>query len=171
MPINFGDAPSPATTSLREALFGQPLRSCSVSAPSPLNRHGVATAPIVGGNLSILYSLLGSRSQIDTRGKILLIEDLDEYLYHVDRMMQALRRSGMLDGLAGLIIGGLNDMHDNTIPFGLTAEQIVAQAVEDYHYPVAFNFPFGHLGAENLALPLGLTATLKVDETNATLTF
>jgi muramoyltetrapeptide carboxypeptidase len=119
---------------------------------------------VVGGNLSILYSLLGSRSQIDTRGKILLVEDLDEYLYHIDRMMQALSRAGMLDGLKALIVGGMTDMHDNTIPFGRTPEQIVLDAVGDRPYPVIFDAPFGHLGDNNLALPLGMKINLEVSD-------
>lgn len=167
MPINFCEVPTLASLSLHDALFGDDFKYNLT--PSPLNRKGEACAPIVGGNLSILYSLLGSGSQIDTRGKILLIEDLDEYLYHIDRMMQALRRSGMLDGLAGLVVGGLNDMHDNTVPFGHTAEQIVRDAVEPYDYPVAFNAPFGHLGGGNLALRLGMSVSLCVDDATITL--
>ena len=167
MPINFCEVPTRATGSLHDALFGSEL-AYKFNA-SPLNRQGEADAPIVGGNLSILYSLLGSRSQIDTRGKILFIEDLDEYLYHIDRMMQALRRSGMLDGLAGLIVGGLTDMHDNTVPFGRTAEQIVREVVEPYDYPVAFNAPFGHLGGENCALRLGFPAHLTVGDNDSSI--
>ena len=161
MPVNFpaDGHPTPATESLRRALFGEPL---DIGWDSPLpTANGSLSATIVGGNLSILYSLLGSRSQIDTRGKILLIEDLDEYLYHIDRMMQALRRAGMLDGLAALLVGGLTDMHDNTIPFGRTAEQIVMEAVAGKDYPVCFGAPFGHLGDNNLALPLGTKCTLE----------
>ena len=161
MPINFGDEPSPATQSLRNTLFG--AAEHYRWAAERLDRSGEAVAPVVGGNLSILYSLCGSPSQMDTRGKILLIEDLDEYLYHIDRMMCNLRRSGMLDGLAGLIVGGLTDMHDNSVPFGLTAQQIVRRAVEDYSYPVAFGAPFGHLGDGNMALRLGVRMRLKVD--------
>lgn len=157
MPINFGAAPSAATESLRKVLFGDTV---DYTWPSH-GRQGRAEGIVTGGNLSILYSLLGSRSQIDTHGKILLIEDLDEYLYHIDRMMQALRRAGMLDGLAGLLVGGMTDMHDNTIPFGHTAEQIVMEAVADKDYPVCFNAPFGHLGDNNLALPLGIKYTLE----------
>lgn len=165
MPVNFptDGSPCPATESLRKALFGEPIDI--VWNSHPLDRKGEAEGIVVGGNLSILYSLLGSRSQIDTRGKILLIEDLDEYLYHIDRMMQALRRAGMLDGLAGLVAGGLTDMHDNTIPWGHTAEEIVMAAVADKPYPVAFNAPIGHLGHENRALPLGQTARLTVGGT------
>lgn len=160
MPINFPAdlRPTPATESLRRTLFGE-------KADYEWNgrgRDGVAEGLVVGGNLSILYSLCGSASAIDTRGKILLIEDLDEYLYHIDRMMQNLRRNGMLDGLAGLVVGGMTDMHDNTVPFGHTAEQIVMKAVAEYNFPVAFGAPFGHLGDNNLALTLGRKMRLEV---------
>lgn len=160
MPINFGTKPTEATESLRRALFGDDLSYKWHG--TAYDRCGQAEAPVVGGNLSILYSLCGSQSQMDTRGKILLLEDLDEYLYHIDRMMQALRRCGMLAGLAGLVVGGLTDMHDNSVPFGRTAEQIVREAVEGYDYPVAFGAPFGHLGGGNLALRLGCVARLEV---------
>ena len=163
MPINMHGEETPATRTLHDFLFGLKHAPADYSwEPNALNRQGSACAPVVGGNLSILYSLLGSRSQIDTRGKILLIEDLDEYLYHIDRMMQALKRAGMLDGLAGLLVGGLTDMHDNSVPFGRTAEQIVADTVADKEYPVAFGAPFGHLGNNNLALPLGIKLHLEV---------
>lgn len=155
-----GETWKPAVQSLHDTLFGTPL--CHEWAAHPLNHGGRASAPVVGGNLSILYSLCGSASALDTRGKILLIEDLDEYLYHIDRMMQNLKRCGMLDGLAGLIVGGLSDMHDNTVPFGQTAEEIVADAVAGHDYPVAFGAPFGHLGDNNLALTLGIKYNLEV---------
>ena len=165
MPVNFptDGSPCPATGSLRHALFGTP-QDIAWGA-HPLDRKGTVQGVAVGGNLSILYSLLGSRSQVDTRGKILLIEDLDEYLYHIDRMMQALRRAGMLDGLAGLVVGALSDMHDNTIAWGHTAEEIVAEAVADHNYPVAFNAPVGHIGTANQAITLGIPLTLTI-ETN-----
>ena len=156
MPINFASEPTPATESLRQFLFGKNRDYVDYEWDShQLNRKGKASAPVVGGNLSILYSLLGSRSQIDTRGKILLIEDLDEYLYHVDRMMQALRRAGMLEGLKGLIVGHLSDMHDNVVPFGRTAEQIVLDTIRGCHFPVAFGAPIGHCAGANCAIRLG----------------
>ncbi|MCR4828353.1 MAG: LD-carboxypeptidase [Bacteroidales bacterium] len=133
------------------------------------NRTGEANGTVVGGNLSILYSLLASPSDIDTSGKILLIEDLDEYLYHIDRMMMALKRAGKLSGLKGLIVGALNDMHDNAIPFGRDAEQIVRDAVAEYGYPVAFGAPIGHIGTDNHAVVLGGHYTLKVAQDSATL--
>ena len=162
MPINMHGEESPATHTMHDFLFGMKRNYVDYEwEPSAMNRKGAVCAPVVGGNLSILYSLCGSCSQIDTHGKILLIEDLDEYLYHIDRMMLNLKRCGMLDGLAGLLVGGLTDMHDNTVPFGRTAEQIVAEAVKEYDYPVLFNAPFGHLGDNNLAIPLGIKCTLE----------
>ena len=152
MPFNFGPKPTAATESLRRALFGE-----KVKYEWDTDTEDWSTE----GNLSMLYSLLGSRSQIDTQGKILLIEDLDEYLYHIDRMMQALGRAGMLDGLAALLVGGLTDMHDNTVPFGRTAEQIVREAMAGRGYPVVFGAPFGHLGDNNLALPMGIKMRLE----------
>ncbi len=162
MPINMHGEETPATRSMHDFLFGI-NRDCIAYEweSSTMNRSGVASGLVVGGNLSILYSLCGSCSQVDTRGKILLIEDLDEYLYHIDRMMLNLKRCGMLDGLAGLLVGGLTDMHDNTVPFGRTAIQIVADAVKEYDYPVLFGAPFGHLGDNNLALPLGVKCTIE----------
>ena len=162
MPINMHGEETPASRTMHDFLFGRNREYVDYEwEPSELNRKGVAYAPVVGGNLSILYSLCGSRSQIDTRGKILLIEDLDEYLYHIDRMMQNLKRNSMLDGLAGLLVGGLTDMHDNAVPFGRNAMQIVADTVREYDYPVLFNAPFGHLGDNNLAIPLGIKCAME----------
>ncbi|MDP1745373.1 MAG: LD-carboxypeptidase [Bacteroidota bacterium] len=161
MPINFTKN-AEATETLRKALFGEQLNYEVESYP--LNRKGKAEAELIGGNLSLIYALTGSVSDIDTKGKILFIEDLDEYLYHIDRMMLNLKRSGKLDHLAGLIIGGMTDMKDNTIPFGKTAEEIIIDAVKEYDYPVCFNFPAGHV-EKNLALYFGRVVKLKVADT------
>ena len=173
MPINIpqdaADGSLPAIESLRKALFGEPLRH--TCPPHRLNRKGTASGWLVGGNLSILYSLCGSPSDIDTDGKILFIEDLDEYLYHIDRMMTNLKRCGHLKGLAGLVVGQMSDMHDNTIPFGRTAEEIVRDAVEEYGYPVCFNFPAGHNGTDNHALILGREARLEVSDTAVSISY
>jgi muramoyltetrapeptide carboxypeptidase len=170
MPVNIKeeDFYSPNNTSLIRGLTGKSLAYTVPSAP--LNRTGEVTAPIVGGNLSILYSLLASDSDICTNGKILFIEDLDEYLYHIDRMMMALKRSGKLANLAGLVVGGMSDMNDNTIPFGSTAEETIARVTEEYGYPVCYHFPSGHL-EENMALRLGCEATLSVTEKQSVLRF
>ena len=152
----------PATESLRQVLFEGKVHYEFVNEGVAANRQGCCAAPVVGGNLSVLYSLLGSASDIDTEGRILLLEDLDEYLYHIDRMMMALRRAGKLQGLRGLLVGAMSDMHDNAVPFGRTAEEIVRDAVADYGYPVAFNCLFGHIGTENRALPLGVETKVRV---------
>jgi muramoyltetrapeptide carboxypeptidase len=124
-----------------------------------LNKPGEGTAEIVGGNLSVIYSLLGSASDINTNGKILFLEDLDEYLYHIDRMMQALKRAGKLSNLAGLIVGGMSDMKDNLVPFGLGAEQIIANTIKEFNYPVTYNFPAGH---QDVNLPLIIGSPIKL---------
>jgi muramoyltetrapeptide carboxypeptidase len=123
-------------------------------AAHPFNKPGTASGILCGGNLSMLYSLIGSPSDIDTNGKILFLEDLDEYLYHIDRMMMNLMRSGKLSKLAGLLVGGMNDMNDNPRPFGKTAYEIIAGLVEKYHFPVIFDFKSGHI-SQNLALIMG----------------
>jgi muramoyltetrapeptide carboxypeptidase len=135
-----------------------------------LNRSGKVTGKITGGNLSVLYSLLGSASDISTKGKILFIEDLDEYLYHVDRMMMALKRAGKLSGLKALIVGAMTDMKDNVVPFGLTAEEIIRQVVDEYDYPVCFGFPAGHI-ENNMPVLLGSNATLDMGPDDCQLSF
>lgn len=135
-----------------------------------LNRTGISEGKLVGGNLSILYSLLGSVSDIDTAGKILFIEDIDEYLYHIDRMMMALKRAGKLNKLKGLVVGGMTDMKDNAVPFGKTAEEIIMDAVKEFDYPVCFNFPAGHID-ENCAVYLGRNVKLEVNATTSLLSF
>ncbi|MGQ0828015.1 MAG: S66 peptidase family protein [Bacteroidota bacterium] len=158
MPINFTKNKE-ATETLRKALFGEKLVYDIKS--HPLNRKGEAKAELVGGNLSLLYALTGSISDSDTKGKFLFIEDLDEYLYHIDRMMQNLKRSGKLKHLKGLIVGGMTDMKDNAVPFGKTPEEIISDAVKEYKYPVCFNFPAGHVD-RNLALIFGRQVKLNV---------
>ena len=167
MPINFSTNTEAALKSLQTALFGKEI-TCQIPG-HPLNKTGFSKGEIVGGNLSILYSLLGSESDIITVGKILFLEDLDEYLYHIDRMIMNLKRNGKLSNLAGLIIGGMSDMNDNTIQFGKTAEEIISEAVFEYDYPVCFNFPAGHL-IDNQALVLGREINLTV-ETSTTLSY
>lgn len=151
---------------IKDALFGQRLRytvSKQAAAMEKLNRAGSARGQLVGGNLSMLHTLSGTPSDIDCSGKILFLEDLDEYLYHIDRMMMQLKRSGKLASLAGLVIGGMTDMKDNDIPFGKTAEEIIAEAVAEYNYPVFFGFPAGHI-PNNYPLIFGRDVTLKVSD-------
>jgi muramoyltetrapeptide carboxypeptidase len=162
MPINISEQPDEleaiSNQTLMDALFGETL-TYDLSAHT-LNRPGNAEGILVGGNLSMLYSLCGSKSDIDTEGKILFLEDLDEYLYHVDRMLMNLKRTGKLKGLSALIIGGMSDMNDNTIPYGKTAEEIIAEHTSAYSYPVYYGLEAGHT-KPNRALRLGKTAIIE----------
>jgi muramoyltetrapeptide carboxypeptidase len=167
MPINFLKNEE-ATDSLRKTLFGEVLDYTTET--HILNREGETSGELIGGNLSLIYALCGSKSDINTENKILFIEDLDEYLYHIDRMMLNLKRSGKLAHLKGLVVGGMTDMKDNTIPFGKTAEEIIFDAVKEYDYPVCFNFPAGHID-RNLALVFGKPYTLNVSKNHIRLKF
>lgn len=158
MPINFFKN-TEATQSLFDALVGK--TSTIETGANALNKKGSAKGVLVGGNLSLLYALSGTDYDIDTKDKILFIEDLDEYLYHVDRMMMQLKLSGKLKHLKGLVVGGMTDMKDNSIPFGKTAEEIILDATKEYDYPICFNFPAGHID-KNIALPLGKQVELNV---------
>lgn len=125
------------------------------------NKTGVAKGILCGGNLSLIYALNNSLSDINTDGKILFLEELDEYLYHIDRMMFNLKRSHKLENLAALIIGGMCQMNDNTIPYGKNAEEIILEHVQSYNYPVCFGFPAGHI-PDNRALIFGLQTELQI---------
>lgn len=129
----------------------------------PFNRTGTAEGILIGGNISVLASIGCSKSEPKYDGKILVLEDLDEYLYHLDRMMQYFRRSGKLANLAGLVIGGLTDMKDHAIPFGATAEEIIRDSVSAYKYPVAFGAPVGHI-PNQMPVRFGSVARLVVPE-------
>ncbi len=162
MPVNIREDTRPETLqTLLNALLGKRI-TYTWPTVQPA-RPGTAEGTLVGGNLSILYSLMGSKSEIDTAGKVLFLEDLDEYLYHIDRMMTGLKRAGKLAKLAGLVVGGMTKMNDNTVPFGRTAHEIIADSVKEYGYPVCFGLPAGHLDP-NLALVLGRRVRLTVGE-------
>ncbi len=150
---------NPGITSMLNALQGK-FQEYKVEAHE-LNRTGQAEGVFLGGNLSVLYSLTGTPFQPDTDNAILFLEDVDEYLYHIDRMMQNLKLSGMLSGLRGLVIGGMVDMQDNHTPFGMDAYNIIHDAVREYSYPLLFGFPAGHQDP-NLALVLGRHYMLSV---------
>ena len=161
MPINFSTNTDKALQSLRKSLFG--LENNIKCKTHPFNKLGSVEAEIVGGNLSILYSLLGSKSDINTNKKILFIEDLDEYLYHIDRMIISLKRNGKFDNLEGLLIGGMSEMNDNDIPFGKTSEQIILEHLESFDFPICFDFPAGHMD-DNNAIVFGINSRLIIRE-------
>ena len=170
MPINFEKNTKEALETLYEALTDSSVISTDRREWRNLNQtnnpgysnvgdfsiplRSSRTDVVVGGNLSVLYSMLGSDLFPETDGKILFIEDLDEYLYHIDRMMIGLKRAGKLAHLKGLIVGAFSDMHDNTIPFGMTAKEIIYEKVKEYGYPVVWDYPAGHI-EDNRAIIFG----------------
>ena len=132
-------------------------------ANTAFNRTGKVKAELVGGNLSIVSSLQGTLYDLETEGKILFLEDIDEFLYHTDRMIHQLKLSGKLNHLAGLILGDFTDMKDNESPFGMTVHEIIAEAISDFDFPVCFGFPAGH-DKRNLALMFGQEWEMEVLE-------
>ncbi|WP_304140594.1 LD-carboxypeptidase [Mesoflavibacter zeaxanthinifaciens] len=152
----------------KKAIFGETL-SYTLQG-SNYNQVGEVTAPIVGGNLTILHTMLGSKTSIDTSGKILFIEEIGEYKYHIDRMLQSLKRAGYFDHCKGVIVGDMSKLRKNTTLWGTSIEQLILDALADYDFPIAFNMPAGH-EEDNRALILGRNATLKVEKTKSTLVF
>ncbi|GIV33842.1 MAG: peptidase S66 [Chitinophagales bacterium] len=168
MPVSFSQNTRSALNNLRMILFGQTPHY--QIQPHPLNVKGSASGILIGGNLSVLYSLAGSVSDPDTRGKILFLEDIDEYLYHIDRMLMQLKRSGKLEKLAGMIIGGFTKMKDNKIPYGNNAYEIIHEHIRDYDFPVVFGFPAGHL-RNNCPIIFGATVQLQATRKAALISF
>jgi muramoyltetrapeptide carboxypeptidase len=162
MPLNFEKNSKEALNTLKEAVFKGKMKY-ELKTKYKLNRKGKGKGEIVGGNLSILYSLLGSKSFPNLKGKILFIEDLNEYYYHLDRMMHSLKRAGALKDLKGLIVGQFSDMQEAALPFDKNTEAIIFDAVKEYKFPVYFNFPAGHV-SDNRALIFGKEVKMEVDE-------
>lgn len=159
MAISAPSATTAAKESLRKALFGEKLEY--MIPHHAFNKNGKASGELIGGNLSVLYSIQGSVSEVVFKDKILFIEDLDEYLYHIDRMMTNLKRNGSLKNLKGIIVGGMTSMNDNDIPWGKNALDIIQEITKDLDIPIAYNFPAGHI-KDNRALILGGIITLEV---------
>ncbi len=153
--------------SLQKALIGKKAKY--QSPINLLNKTGTASGELVGGNLTLLADLIGTPSDFYTKNKILFIEDIGEYIYNIDRMFYQLKRSGKLDKLAGLIIGGFSDMKDTTRPFGKTVYEVINDIIAEYNYPVCYNFPVSH-EKENYALKVGGTYKLIVTNKKVSLT-
>ena len=152
----------------KKALFGEPL-SYTLEG-SEYNRVGTITAPLVGGNLTILQTMLGSKSSIDLKGKILFIEEIGEYKYHIDRMLQSMKRAGYFDDCVGVLVGDMTKIKKNTTPWGSSIEQLIIDALAEYKFPIAFHMHAGH-DADNRALFLGRTVQLTVGTAQSTLVF
>ena len=157
--FNDGEGENVYIESIKNALEGVPAHySC---AQHVFNKTGEAKGELVGGNLALLVHLIGSASNINTKNKILFIEDVGEYIYNVDRMLVQLKRSGKFDKLAGLIIGGFTEMKDTERPYGKTTLAVINEHVKDFKFPVCFNFPVSH-DTENYALKIGVKYSLEV---------
>lgn len=159
MPLELKNKPKSSVESLRKALFG---KSQTIKFQNTLGlKSQVIHAPVVGGNLSILYSMLGSDTFPETKDHILFIEDIDEYLYHIERMMYSLKRAGKLNNLKALLVGGMTDMNDHQIPFGKNAVEIITSLTEEYDFPVLFDFPAGHI-EDNNTIIFGKPMTVEI---------
>jgi muramoyltetrapeptide carboxypeptidase len=169
MPLNYIDPEKTRATftTLKNALFGTPG---SISWQGEFFRPKEVSGEITGGNLSLFHGLTGTPAEAGTEGKILFLEDVGEYYYHIDRMLTSLRLAGKLDGLAALLIGGMNKMNEIRIPWGRTIEETVYDIVKDFDYPVLFGFPAGHV-PDNRAFYIGREATIKFEGKKAELTF
>jgi muramoyltetrapeptide carboxypeptidase len=169
MPILFAREDSqPSIESLRNLLF---TGYCKIETiATDFNRKGAATGTVIGGNLSLVVDSLGTSTEPDTTHSILILEEIDEYLYKIDRLMVQLRRAGKLKNLRGLIVGHMTDIKDSDLKFGETVEQIILNATRDYSYPIAFRFPSGHENP-NHAWIHGAEATLQVESNSVSLTY
>ena len=153
---------------LKKTLFGEKL-SYTIEGNN-YNIEGNSNGQLIGGNLTLLHCLLGSESSIDTNGKILFIEDLGEYLYHIDRMLISLKRAGYFDNCKGLIVGDFTDLRKNTTPFGRDLKELILDIVREYDFPVSFGFPAGH-GEKNYPMILGREINLEVSKQQSTINF
>ena len=154
------------TLSLKDSLEGKPVHY--TAKPHAQNRYGKATAPMVGGNLSLLAHAVGTNADVDTRGKILFIEDVGEQLYNVERMLLQLKRAGKLSKLKGLVVGGFTSNKDTERPFGKNIEQVIYDVVREFKFPICFGFPISH-EKENVAIIVGGTYRLDVSVHGTTL--
>jgi len=169
MPILFPmKEAKPSVESLRKILFDE--QQIIEASGHSFNRVGECTGFVVGGNLSLLVDSLGTSSELNTEGKILVIEEIDEYRYKIDRMINQLKRAGKLNALKGLIVGYMTDIKDPSLPFGEDVNAIVLQHTKEFSYPIAFNFPIGHENP-NMAWRHGATGTLNVAAEKSSLTF
>jgi muramoyltetrapeptide carboxypeptidase len=168
MPLNFSMNSEESLNTLLNALQNIPY---SIDSPSnKWNKKGIAKGKLIGGNLSILYSLLGTDDEVDYLDSILFIEDLAEQLYHLDRMFYSFAKAGLLEKIKGLVIGGMTDMKDTAVPFGKSYEEIILAHFQFRKIPIIFDFPAGHID-DNRALIFGREVELEVDNDGGKLSF
>ena len=167
MPVLFSRSDSsPSVESLWAVLRGTKPEISAL--PDKMNQYGKATGQLIGGNLSLVADAIGTLNDPDTTGKILVLEEVDEYTYKIDRMLMHLIRSGKMDGLAGLVIGHMTDIKEPELPFSQSVKEVILEKVSRFGYPVSFNFPIGHENP-NLAWIHGAMMTLTVTENGSQL--
>lgn len=155
-------------STFKDAIFGNPL-SYTLDG-SEFNRTGTATAELIGGNLTLLHTMLGSKTSMDTSGKILFIEEVGEYKYHIDRMLQSLKRAGYFENCKGLIVGDISNVRKNTTDWGSSVEQLIVDALSEYNFPIAFHMHAGHED-DNRAMIFGRTVEMTVSKERSTVIF
>jgi muramoyltetrapeptide carboxypeptidase len=170
MPINFNDQPlnSKPLEYLKKLLFDGTIEYTLPS--NALNLQGSAKGIVTGGNLSLLYALMGTPLELKTDERILFIEDVGEQLYHLDRMIQSLRLAGKFDKIKAMIVGGLTEMTDKKIPFGFSPEEIITSVAKQFSFPVVFGFPAGHI-KDNCPLLLGSEVSLNCENKSVSIQF
>lgn len=157
-----------AIATFKKAIFGASI-NYNVSG-SNYNRAGTTSGQLVGGNLTILHTMLGSKESIDMSGKILFFEEIGEYAYHIDRMLQSLKRAGYFDNCKGVMVGSITKVRKNTTPWGKPVEQLILDALANYDFPILFDVPAGH-EKDNRALIFGRNVTMKVSKNQSTIKF
>ncbi len=168
MPISLEDyLPNETIESFKKSIFGEKLKYKIPS--SKYNRIGEVSGELIGGNISILTSMLGSESRMNTGNKILFIEEIGEYKYSIDRMLQSLKRAGYFKNLKAIIVGDISNIKKNTPSWGSSIEELILNVVPK-NIPILFNFPAGH-ELDNRALILGRTINLKIDEIESVVEF
>ena len=155
-------------STFKDAIFGESL-SYTIEG-SKYNKIGSTSGQLIGGNLTLLHTMLGSKTSIDTSGKILFIEEIGEYKYHIDRMLQSLKRAGYFENCKGIIVGNMSKMRKNTTPWGTSVEQLILDVMAEYDFPILFGFPAGH-EKDNRALILGRTVELTVGSEQSMVVF
>jgi muramoyltetrapeptide carboxypeptidase len=141
-----------------------------VLPPNKSNKIGKATGNLIGGNLSIVYSMLGTNDQYDFENSILFLEDVGEHYYQVERMIFALGKAGVFEKIRGLIIGGMTDLEDTDPPLGRSIEEMILEQLQFSNMPVVFNFPSGHID-DNRALVFGKRTQICVNDNETTVSY